>query len=161
MYLEKKFRWFQRDSNPWPLRCQCSALTDWAMKLLSWELLNLLGWCVPVKGMNEWKQLYVKCGFEDELKKSSSQYLYLLLSMCRLPKFDSGLTAWMFCIGFEENASNTNSSWQTGSERFRANRAQSSGNMLKPERIRHTYALEDLQLHVSKIAHFGGKCPIL
>ena len=27
----------QRDSNPWPLRCRCSALTNWATKSHSWE----------------------------------------------------------------------------------------------------------------------------
>ena len=27
----------QRDSNPWPLLCRCSALTNWATKSHSWE----------------------------------------------------------------------------------------------------------------------------
>ena len=31
----------QRDSNPWPLRCRCSALTDWAMKLFSHDFNEL------------------------------------------------------------------------------------------------------------------------
>ena len=66
----KKFRWFQWDSNPWPLRCRCSALTSWVMKSLSWELVNLLGWCVPVKGMNEWKTLFVKCGLKQKVSLS-------------------------------------------------------------------------------------------
>ena len=43
----------KRDSNPWPLRCRCSALTKWATKSHSWEPVNLLGSCFPVKGM--WK----------------------------------------------------------------------------------------------------------
>ena len=31
------------DSNSWPLRCRCSALTNWATKSHSWEQINLLG----------------------------------------------------------------------------------------------------------------------
>ena len=42
MHLNK-FRWLQQDSNTWLLRCWCSALTNWAMKSLTWELINLLG----------------------------------------------------------------------------------------------------------------------
>ena len=42
----------QRDSNPWPLRCRCSALTNWATKSHSWKQVNLLGSCFPVKGMS-------------------------------------------------------------------------------------------------------------
>ena len=41
----------QRDSNPWPLRCRCSALTNLATKSHSWEQVNLLGSCFPVKDM--------------------------------------------------------------------------------------------------------------
>ena len=43
------FRFIHRDSNPWPLQCQCSALTNWAMKPLRCGQVNLLGSCVPKK----------------------------------------------------------------------------------------------------------------
>ena len=49
--MNLKIQVTQRDSNPWPLRCRCSALTNWAMKSHSWEQVNLLGSCFPVKGM--------------------------------------------------------------------------------------------------------------
>ena len=49
-----QFMWLQRDSNLWPLRRRCNALTcNWATKWLSWEKVNLLGSCVPVKGLDE------------------------------------------------------------------------------------------------------------
>ena len=48
----KNFQVTQRDSNPWPLRCRCSALTNWAKKSHSWEQVNLLGSCFPLKGMS-------------------------------------------------------------------------------------------------------------
>ena len=35
----KSFRYLQQASNPWPLWCQCN--TDWAMKLLRCEQVNL------------------------------------------------------------------------------------------------------------------------
>ena len=34
----------QRDSNPWPLRCRCSALTNWATKFMK-QLLKLSSKC--------------------------------------------------------------------------------------------------------------------
>ena len=42
----------QRDSNPWPSRCRCSALTNWATKSHSWEQANPPDPCLPVKGMS-------------------------------------------------------------------------------------------------------------
>ena len=59
----KHFRCLHRDSNPWPQQCQFSALP---IQLWS-QPVNLLGSCVPVKGMNlcdGWQR--------DELKKWSS-----------------------------------------------------------------------------------------
>ena len=47
----KNFKCLQRDSNPWPLRCQCGTLTNWPMKPLTCEQVNLLGYWVPVKRM--------------------------------------------------------------------------------------------------------------
>ena len=52
------FRYLQGDLNPWPLWCQCSALTNWAIKSLRCEQVNLLGSCVLVKcgwKMNNWR----------------------------------------------------------------------------------------------------------
>ena len=57
----KRFKWVQRDFNPWPLRCRFIALTNWAMESLSWELVNFMFSSVSVKAMNEWKKLRVKC----------------------------------------------------------------------------------------------------
>ena len=48
---ERRVQVTQWDSNPWPLRCRCSAPTNWATKSHSWEQVNLLGSCFPVKGM--------------------------------------------------------------------------------------------------------------
>ena len=39
--MQLKNRWLQWDSNPWPLRCHCSALTNWAYAL-SWKQVNLI-----------------------------------------------------------------------------------------------------------------------
>ena len=47
----KNFRCLQQDSNPWPLRCRYSALPNWTMKPLRCKEVNLLGSCVPVKGI--------------------------------------------------------------------------------------------------------------
>ena len=61
----------QRDSNPWPLRCRCSALTNWAMKSHSGEQVNLLGSCFPVESpeffrfMRQLLKLSSKC--EDHI----------------------------------------------------------------------------------------------
>ena len=38
----KTFRCLQRDSNPWPLRCPCSALTSWPTKNTSQTFLSLI-----------------------------------------------------------------------------------------------------------------------
>ena len=66
----------QRDSNPWPLRCRCSALTNWATKSHGWEPVNLLGSCFPVKEMSyERNVIYeVRC-FWNQMKKGSSHLL--------------------------------------------------------------------------------------
>ena len=45
----EKFLVSSMDSNPWPLWCRCSALTNWAMKPLRCEKVNLLASYVPVK----------------------------------------------------------------------------------------------------------------
>ena len=59
--------------NPWPLRCRCSALTNWAMKSHSGEQVNLLGSWFPVKGMSYERMLYaVRC-----LKSSEDMILAL------------------------------------------------------------------------------------
>ena len=60
----KNFQVTQRDSNPWPLRCQCSALTNWATKSHSWEQVNLLGSCFPMKGMSSERSVIWSALFE-------------------------------------------------------------------------------------------------
>ena len=70
----------QRDSNPWPLRRRCSALTNWAMKSHSGEQVNLLGSCFPVKGMSYERMLYaVRCiSSFDFFICSAVSYLHLI-----------------------------------------------------------------------------------
>ena len=70
----------QRDSNPCPLRCRCSALTNWAMKSHSGEQVNLLGSCFPVKGMSYERMLYaVRClkSNEDMILALAGQFKQL------------------------------------------------------------------------------------
>ena len=61
----KNFRCLRRDSNPWLLQCWCSAPTNWAMKPLRCEEVNLLGSCVP------WSHL---SGFIAQLKRTLHRY---------------------------------------------------------------------------------------
>ena len=70
----------QRDSNPWPLRCRCSALTNWAMKSHSWEQVNLLGSCFPWKECSIKEVLYeVRClkSTEDMILALAGQFKQL------------------------------------------------------------------------------------
>ena len=86
---------FQRDSNPRPLRCRCSALTNWTLKPLRCEQVNLLGSCLPVKGMmSEWNVCEV--WLRDELKKWSSNLLDNLSDylICVPEKFQVSLTGF-------------------------------------------------------------------
>ena len=49
-HAPEKFQMSQQESNPRPLRCRCSVLSNWAIKK-QLKQSNLLGSCVPVKGM--------------------------------------------------------------------------------------------------------------
>ena len=87
----EKFRLLNGIRNPWPLRCRCSALTNWATKSHSWEQVKLLGSCFPVKGMSYernviwrsyernviwsvvWKKCYMKCRMKEMLYEVSSE----------------------------------------------------------------------------------------
>ena len=60
----------QRDSNPWPLRCRCSALTNWAT---SYEVTQLrAGQFVGLMFSRErnvvWKNCYMKCVVWNQMK---------------------------------------------------------------------------------------------
>ena len=57
---------------------QCS-LTNWAMKQLRREWLNLLALCGPVKGMMSERNVFVKVWLRDELKKWSLHLLVALI----------------------------------------------------------------------------------
>ena len=64
----------QRDSNPWPLRCRCSALTNWATKSHRWEL-SWLEHCTDiteVMGLNpvESPQFLVDCNSVHQVGES-------------------------------------------------------------------------------------------
>ena len=48
----KNFTCLQQNSNTWPLRCLCSALTNQTMMPIRCEQVNLSGWCVPTDVSN-------------------------------------------------------------------------------------------------------------
>ena len=101
----KNFRCLQGYLNPWPLWCQCSALMNGAMKPLRCEQVNLLGSCVPVKGMISETNV-CDVWLKDEMKKWSSHLLdnlsYCLMSTWKL----SGVFNWIqtqdLCDAVEE-----------------------------------------------------------
>ena len=47
----RNFRCLRQDSNPWPVRGQCSEFTNRAMKPLRCDQVNLLDSCVSVRGL--------------------------------------------------------------------------------------------------------------
>ena len=65
--LNLKIQVTHRDSYPWPLRCRCSAVTNWATKSHSWEQVNLLGSCFPVKGMSYERNVIWSAVFEIKI----------------------------------------------------------------------------------------------
>ena len=69
-----KFQVRRRDSTQWPVRCRCSDLTKYAVKPLRCDLVNLLGACVPLIVMKEWKRCpvcevkFFRCTYETVAK---------------------------------------------------------------------------------------------
>ena len=83
----------QRDSNPWPLRCRCSALTNWATKS-QFRAGQFVGFMFSRERNVVWKKCYMKCGIWNQVKIWSS-HLLDNLSNCLMTIVSASQRSWV------------------------------------------------------------------
>ena len=81
----EKFKWLNGIRTHDLCEGRCSALTNWATKSHSWEQVNLLGSCFPVKGMSYERNVIWSAVFE--IKWRYDIYLHLTLGYNNVSEF--------------------------------------------------------------------------